>query len=100
MNSSIPILNAAMADYYLNNCHQEEARLLFERLVCIDVSLVPFSIRLMQFLFRLRNGMVKQANEAFLKILDNISCSGWIKEIVVSHSLLGCELFSYSNVKC
>lgn len=33
MNSSIPVLNAAMADYYLNNGHNEEARQLFERLV-------------------------------------------------------------------
>jgi len=33
MNSSIPILNSVMADYYLNNGHHEEARQLFERLV-------------------------------------------------------------------
>ena len=33
MNSSIPILNSVMADYYLNNGHNEEARQLFERLV-------------------------------------------------------------------
>ena len=33
MNSSIPILNAVMADYYLNNGLNEEARQLFERLV-------------------------------------------------------------------
>ena len=33
MNTSISKLNAAMADYYLNNDHHEEARQLFERLV-------------------------------------------------------------------
>ncbi|XP_068711774.1 TPR repeat-containing protein DDB_G0287407-like isoform X2 [Montipora foliosa] len=33
MSSSIKFLNAAMADYYLNNGHHEEARQLFERLV-------------------------------------------------------------------
>jgi len=33
MNSSIPILNSVMADYYLNNGHNEEARQLFERLI-------------------------------------------------------------------
>lgn len=33
MDSSIPILNSVMADYYLNNGHHEEARQLFERLV-------------------------------------------------------------------
>ena len=33
MSSSIKLLNAAMADYYLNNGHHEEARQLFERLV-------------------------------------------------------------------
>lgn len=33
MNTSIPPLNAGMADYYLNNGHHEEARQLFERLV-------------------------------------------------------------------
>jgi len=33
MNSSIPILNSVMADYYLDNGHNEEARQLFERLV-------------------------------------------------------------------
>ena len=33
MNTSIPKLNGAMADYYLNNGHHEEARQLFERLV-------------------------------------------------------------------
>lgn len=36
MNSSIPILNSVMADYYLNNGHHEEARQLFERLVRTD----------------------------------------------------------------
>lgn len=36
MNSSIPILNSVMADYYLNNGHNEEARQLFERLVGTD----------------------------------------------------------------
>lgn len=36
MNSSIPILNSVMADYYLNNGHHEEARQLFERLVNIN----------------------------------------------------------------
>ncbi|KAJ7337906.1 hypothetical protein OS493_008065 [Desmophyllum pertusum] len=36
MNSSIPILNSVMADYYLNNGHHEEARQLFERLVGTD----------------------------------------------------------------
>lgn len=36
MNSSIPILNAVMADYYLNNGLNEEARQLFERLVGTD----------------------------------------------------------------
>ena len=35
MNSSIPILNSVMADYYLNNGHNEEARQLFERLVSV-----------------------------------------------------------------
>ena len=35
MNSSIPILNAAITDYYMNNGHHEEARQLFERLVII-----------------------------------------------------------------
>ena len=33
MNSSIPLLNSVMADYYLNNGHNDEARQLFERLV-------------------------------------------------------------------
>lgn len=36
MNTSIPPLNAAMADYYLNNGHHEEARQLFERLIGTD----------------------------------------------------------------
>lgn len=36
MNTSIPPLNAGMADYYLNNGHHEEARQLFERLVGTD----------------------------------------------------------------
>lgn len=40
MNSSIPMLNAAMADYYLNNEHNEEARQLFERLVSVHFSLI------------------------------------------------------------
>ena len=41
MNSSIPILNSVMADYYLSNGHNEEARKLFERLVSLDF-FVPF----------------------------------------------------------
>ncbi|KAM7438388.1 hypothetical protein ABFA07_012101 [Porites harrisoni] len=36
MNSSIPILNSVMADYYLSNGHNEEARQLFERLIGTD----------------------------------------------------------------
>ena len=40
MNSSIPVLNAAMADYYLNNGHNEEARQLFERLVSANFAFV------------------------------------------------------------
>lgn len=46
MNSSIPILNSVMADYYLSNGHNEEARQLFERLVSLDF-FVPFFNRLL-----------------------------------------------------
>ena len=41
MNSSIPILNSVMADYYLSNGYNEEARQLFERLVSLYF-FVPF----------------------------------------------------------